>query len=112
MSMENMIHIAQVVIAVLFGGLALYFKSKVKLTEKVSGLIAEAEDTYKSYTKAGGMKFEWVIAHLYVYVPAWLRPLITKDVIGRIVQFVFDNVQSYAKMQLDKLTDKVVETHG
>lgn len=109
MSMENMIQIAQIVIAIIFGGLALYFKSKVKLTEKVSGLIAEAEDTYKSYTKAGGMKFEWVVTRLYVYVPVWLRPLITKDVIGRIVQFVFDNVESYAKMQLDKLTDKVAK---
>ena len=109
MSMENMIQIAQIVIAIIFGGLALYFKSKVKLTEKVSGLIAQAEDTYKSYTKAGGMKFEWVVTRLYVYVPVWLRPLITKDVIGRIVQFVFDNVESYAKMQLDKLTDKVAK---
>ena len=109
MSMENMIQIAQIVIAIIFGGLALYFKSKVKLTEKVSGLIAEAEDTYKSYTKAGGMKFEWVVTRLYVYVPVWLRPLITQDVIGRIVQFVFDNVESYAKMQLDKLTDKVAK---
>ena len=109
MSMENMIQIAQIVIAIIFGGLALYFKSKVKLTEKVSGLIAEAEDTYKSYTKAGGMKFEWVVTRLYVYVPVWLRPLITREVIGRIVQFVFDNVESYAKMQLDKLTDKVAK---
>jgi len=109
MSMENMIQIAQIVIAIIFGGLALYFKSKVKLTEKVSGLIAQAEDTYKSYTKAGGMKFEWVVTRLYVYVPVWLRPLITREVIGRIVQFVFDNVESYAKMQLDKLTDKVAK---
>jgi len=107
--MENMIQIAQIVIAIIFGGLALYFKSKVKLTEKVSGLIAEAEDTYKSYTKAGGMKFEWVVTRLYVYVPVWLRPLITKDVIGRIVQYIFDNIESYAKMQLDKLTDKVAK---
>ena len=109
MSMENMIQIAQIVIAIIFGGLALYFKSKVKLTEKVSGLIAEAEDTYKSYTKAGTKKMNWVVTRLYVYVPAWLRPIITPKVLEQIVQFVFDNVESYAKMQLDKLTDKVAK---
>lgn len=109
MSMENMIQIAQIVIAIIFGGLALYFKSKVKLTEKVSGLIAQAEDTYKSATKAGDEKMNWVVTRLYVYVPAWFRPVITPKVLEQIVQFVFDNVESYAKMQLDKLTDKVAK---
>lgn len=109
MNVETIIEAAKVAVAIILGGFALYFKSKVKLTEKVSGLIAEAEDTYKSYTKAGGEKMNWVVTRLYVYVPVWLRPLITREVIGRIVQFVFDNVESYAKIQLDKLTDKVAK---
>ena len=109
MNVETIIEAAKVAVAIILGGFALYYKSKTALVEKTTGLIAQAEDTYKSYTKAGGMKFEWVVTRLYVYVPVWLRPLITKDVIGRIVQFVFDNVESYAKIQLDKLTDKVAK---
>lgn len=109
MNVETIIEAAKVAVAIILGGFALYFKSKVKLTEKVSGLIAEAEDTYKSYTKAGGEKMNWVVTRLYVYVPAWLRPIITPKVLEQIVQFVFDNVESYAKIQLDKLTEKVAK---
>lgn len=109
MNIETIIEAAKVAVAIILGGFALYFKSKVKLTEKVSELIAQAEDTYKSYTKAGTKKMNWVVTRLYVYVPAWLRPIITPKVLEQIVQFVFDNVQSYAKMQLDKLTDKVAK---
>lgn len=109
MNIETIMEVAKIAVAVIFGGFALYFKSKVKLTEKVSGLIAEAEDTYKSYTKAGTAKMEWVVTRLYVYVPAWLRPIITPKVLEQIVQFVFDNVESYAKIQLDKLTEKVAK---
>lgn len=109
MTAETIIEVAKVAVAIIFGGFALYFKSKVKLTEKVTSLIAEAEDTYKSATKAGGQKLEWVVTRLYVYVPAWLRPIITPKVLEQIVQFVFDNVQAYAKMQLDKVVDKVVK---
>lgn len=109
MTFETALEILKLAALILFGGFALYFKSKTVLTEKVTGLIAQAEDTYKDATKAGGAKFDWVVNHLYVYVPAWLRPLITREVIGQIVQFVFDSVQSYAKLQLDRMTDKVVK---
>lgn len=107
MSMETVFEVIKWAAILLLGGLSLYFKSKAALTEKVSGLIVQAEDTYKSATKSGGQKMNWVVDHLYIYVPIWLRPLITRSVIERIVQFVFDNIEAYAKMQLDKLVDAI-----
>lgn len=109
MSIETIFEIIKWVAILLLGGLSLYFKSKTALIEKVTGYIAQAEIKYKEATKAGGQKFEWVIDHLYVYVPAWLRPLITREVISQIVQYVFDGVQAYAKLQLDRLTDKAAK---
>lgn len=107
MTFENILEILKVVGFVVLGGFALYFKSKSALAEKVTSLIAQAENKYKEATKAGGQKFEWVIDHLYVYVPVWLRPLITREVISQIVQYIFDGVQAYAKLQLDKLVGEV-----
>lgn len=109
MSIETALEILKLAALILFGGFALYFKSKAVLVEKVTGYITQAEIKYKEATKAGGQKFEWVIDHLYVYVPVWLRPIITRDVIGQIAQYVFDSVESYAKLQLDRLTDKVAK---
>lgn len=109
MTFETVLEILKIVGLVILGGFTLYFKSKAVLVEKVAGYITQAEIKYKEATKAGGQKFEWVIDHLYVYVPAWLRPLITREVISQIVQYVFDGVQAYAKLQLDRLTDKVAK---
>jgi len=109
MTFETALEILKLAALILFGGFALYFKSKAVLIEKVTGYITQAEIKYKEATKAGGQKFEWVIDRLYVYVPAWLRPLITREVISQIVQYVFDGVQAYAKLQLDRLTDKVAK---
>ena len=107
MSADSILEGIKILLAVTLGGFVMYYKSKVQLIKKVSGLIAEAEDTFKSVTKSGGQKFEWVVDRLFVYVPAWLRPLITKEVIGRMVQFTFDSIEKYAKTQLDKLAEKV-----
>ena len=44
---------------------------------------------------------------LYGLVPKVLKPLITRKVIGQIVQFAFEKGEAYAKMQLDKFADTI-----
>ena len=70
--------------------------------------IARAEREFEG-TKRGGEKFAWVVNGLYNLLPDTLKPFIGKDLIESIVQSVFDSVEGYAKLQLDRLVDKVTE---
>ncbi len=90
----------------LLGGCALYFNYNGRLKEKAASLIVQAEEAYKDVTKAGGQKFSWVVDTLYSMVPLVLRPLITRAFLEVLVQGVFDSVQEYAKIQLDRLFAK------
>lgn len=89
------------------GGLSLYFSGKSKLLATVAQFIADAEELYKDSTKAGGRKFQWVVGRLHGLLPAPLRLVFTRELIGAIVQNVFDAVERYAKQQLDKATDRI-----
>lgn len=91
------------VLMVLFGSLSLYFKTKNNLLHKASELITNAEELYRDTTKAGGKKFEWVVEQLHALIPAPLRMVFSKELLGSIVQGAFDLIQRYAKMQLDKV---------
>ena len=88
------------------GFVAIYFKEKTKVVQQISEKIAEAEDIYKDYTKAGQEKFNWVCDVIYSYVPAILKPFITREFIGNLVQKVFDSIEAYTTQQLDKVFNK------
>ena len=105
MTVENIITVLGAVGYILLGGLALYLNTKGNLKEKAAGFIADAEEQYQDATKAGGAKFEWAVEQLYGLVPKVLKPLITRKVIGQIVQFAFEKGEAYAKMQLDKFAN-------
>lgn len=102
----NWVQIIIDVLMVIFGFLSIYIKTKTDIYEQVSGKIAEAEDLYKDYTKSGNLKFQWVVETLYSYIPAIMKPFITKEFIGGIVQKAFDSIEKYAEAQLDKLLSK------
>ncbi len=87
----------------LLGGGALYFHYNDRLKAKTSALILQAEQQYQDVTKAGGQKFSWVVESLYAMIPLLLRPLVTRAFLEELVQSVFDNIQEYAKLQLDRL---------
>lgn len=91
------------ILMVLFGGLSLYLKTKNNLLSKANELIGDAEALYKDTTKAGGRKFEWVVAQLYALIPAPLRVVFSKELLGTVVQGAFDLIERYTKMQLDKV---------
>lgn len=99
---------------VVVGGFAIYFQYNKKLQEKIADitaqaiiLIKEAEVAYKDTTKAGGLKFEFVVQQLYKLVPKMLQPILTKQAIADIVQRTFEQIEAYAKQKLDSVSDKI-----
>lgn len=109
MDIGLILEIVKYALLVLFGGLAIYYNTNAKLNKKVDEYIDKAEVKYNDATKAGGEKFEWVVTKLYGFVPAIMKPFITRDMVGAIVQGAFDSIESYGKQQLDKLSDKVID---
>ncbi len=116
MTVENIIEILKILGYIILGGLTLYFKSSeyaqkilAKIKSAAPSTIAQAEQEYASATKAGGAKMAWAVNRLYVYVPKWLQPFISRDTVEQIVQFIFDGIETYAKTQLDRLAGKVAE---
>ena len=105
----NWYSIIVTILMVIGGFLAEYFKTKQKLWDKVNEYIDQAEEAYKNVTKAGKEKFNHVVSVLFELVPVPLRIIITKEMIGNIVQKAFDAIASYASKQLDKVVDKIAE---
>ena len=103
----NLVSIILTALLVVGGFFISYFKTSAKLKEKAGGLIAEAENQYRDWTKAGGKKFTWVCDQLYNITPVWLKPLLTPSVIESIVQTAFDFIADYAEQQLDKTVGKL-----
>ena len=107
MDTQSVISITLTVLLVVGGFFISYFRTNAKLKEKAGGLIAEAENQYRTWTKAGNQKFEWVCDQLYNITPVWLKPLLTPSVIESIVQTAFDFIADYAEQQLDKAVGKL-----
>lgn len=121
MELEQVIEIVKYGLITICGGLSLYFKYSTKaqtkakqiqetiadITAKAVIFIKEAEERYKDVTNAGDQKFEEVVTKLYDLVPSALRNIITRDMIAQIVQSTFDEIEAYAKTQLDKAVDKI-----
>ena len=53
MNMNTILMILQIVLYVILGGLAIWFKQNVKLRTKVAELINKAEELYTDTTNAG-----------------------------------------------------------
>lgn len=95
-------------LTVVLGFLISYLKTKSKLKDLVLRYIVQAEDSFKDM-KAGSKKFEYVVSRIYNLIPVFLKPIFTKDVIGKIVQNSFDYMQNYARQQLDKAIDTKIK---
>jgi len=108
-NLDMILQIALPLLAVILGALSAYFAENEKLQNGAIKYIAEAEEIYKDTTKAGGIKFAFVIDSLYNLVPAPLRIIITRNLIEGIVQSSFDSIEEYAKIQMDKAVNKYIE---
>lgn len=105
----NIYSIITTVLMVVFGFLCSYIRTKVELVNQAGVFINEAEEEYINVTKAGNLKFEYVLNALYDnVVPTPLKMFISKQMVSDIIQKVFDQAESYATKQLDKVVDKIV----
>ena len=107
MNMNTILMILQIVLYVILGGLAIWFKQNVKLRTKVAELINKAEELYTDTTKAGGQKFEWVVNTLYALLPKAMQVVIPRSMVETIVQNVFDQMKEFAKKTLDNEAGKI-----
>jgi hypothetical protein len=108
MEFQEVLQIIGSVLVVILGYLSLYMKKRGDLVSMVTTAIAYAEDKYKA-TGAGGEKFEWVVDKLYSGIPAYLRPMISRKDVEKLVQSTFDEIEKYADMQLNGFVDKFVD---
>jgi len=94
------------VVGLAIGFLATYFKTEGKVLSKVSTFIIKAEEEYANTSKAGSLKKKWVVSELSKYIPLFLKGIITDEVLGVLVENVFQSIQSYAELQLTKYLNK------
>lgn len=103
----NIYSIITTVLVIVFGYLVSYAKTKTALISKAGEFINKAEDEYKSVSKSGNIKFEYVTGVLYESIPTPMKMFITKPMVDEITQKVFDQIADFATKQLDKVVDNI-----
>lgn len=103
MDWQLIINIAAGVALILGAFLIEYFKTSSVFRGFIAQLISDAEWMFSDVEKAGKQKMAWVIAKLYGYIPAILRPLFPSGKLEEIVQIVFDKVKDFADLQVERL---------
>lgn len=107
MSTELILSILETMLYAILLFASYFFTKRGKLYEYAERAISMAENTYKDATKAGGKKFEYAVDLVYTQIPPALRVFFTRDMIAEIIQSVFDRMEDYAKMQIDKIATNV-----
>lgn len=86
-----------------------YLKAKGAVTEEAAHQIAVAEEVYASAEKAGEKKMQLCIDTLYELVPYQVRLFLTREMIGQIVQKVFDEVEKYKNVWIEASAEKLAQ---
>ena len=108
MELTVIMNVIELVLYILLGGLALWFKTNSKINNVVNGLIAKAEEEFTGF-KQGNEKFQAVVKWLYDLIPNYLKPFFPQKFIEALIQNAFEQSAAYAKQQLDKVVDKVLD---
>lgn len=85
-----------------------YLKAKGEVTEEAAHQIAVAEEAFSTVEKAGKQKMELCIDVLYGMIPGQVKIFFTREMIGEIVQRVFDNVEKYKDAWIDKAASELI----
>ena len=85
-----------------------YLKAKGEITEEAAHQIAVAEEAFATMEKAGEKKMQYCIDALYDLIPAPVKLFLTREMIGEIVQRVFDNVEKYKEAWIDKAASELI----
>lgn len=108
MELTVIINVIELVLYIILGGLALWFKTNSKINNAVNGLIAKAEEEFSGF-KQGNEKFQAVVNWLYDLIPNYLKPFFPQKFIEALIQNAFEQSAAYAKKQLDKVVDKILD---
>ena len=85
-----------------------YLKAKGEITEEAAHQIAVAEEVYSTVEKAGERKKNLCIDALYDMIPAPVKRFFTREMIGEIVQKVFDQVEKYKDVWVEAAAQELV----
>lgn len=96
------------VLSVVAQFLAAYLKAKGVVTEEAAHQIAVAEEAFATVEHAGKQKMECCIDALYALIPSQVRIFFSREMVGQIVQKVFDQVERYKDKHVQELADKLV----
>ena len=108
MEMTVIVNVIEIVLYIILGGIAIWFKTNAKINKAVNGLIDKAEDEFTGF-KQGNEKFQAVTDWIYEIIPSSLKAFFPKKFIEELIQNAFEQSASYAKKQLDKVVDKALD---
>ena len=97
------------VLSVVAQFIAAYLKAKGVVTEEAAHQIAVAEEAFSTVEHAGKQKMELCIDALYGLIPAQVRIFFTREMIGQIVQKVFDEVEKYKNVWIESSAEKLTQ---
>ena len=96
----------QIIITILWiilGFFATYVKTRTDIIETAEGLIAQAEEAYADVNKSGSQKMKYVVSIIMNMIPSPFQVIFDEETVEKIVQGVFDSIDKYAQVQLDKV---------
>lgn len=108
MEMTVILGVVQVVLYILLGGLAIWFKTNGKLNKAVDSLIDKAEEEFTGF-KQGNERFNAVVAWLYDLIPSPIKPFFPQKFVESLVQNAFNQIASFSKKQMDKVVNDIME---
>lgn len=85
-----------------------YLKAKGVVTEEAAHQIAVAEEAFATVEHAGKQKMECCIDALYALIPSQVRIFFSREMVGQIVQKVFDQVEKYKDVWVQSAAEKLV----
>lgn len=96
------------VLSVVAQFIAAYLKAKGHITEEAAHQIAIAEEAFSTVEHAGKQKMQLCIDALYALIPAPVKMFFTREMVGDIVQKVFDQVEKYKDVWVQAAAEKLV----
>ena len=85
-----------------------YLKAKGAITEEAAHQIAVAEEAFATVEKAGEKKMQLCIDALYNMIPAPVKMFFTREMIGQIVQKVFDQIEHYKDVWVEAAAESII----
>lgn len=111
-TITTILPIVEPIAIIVIGYIVTFISTRVNIANKISTVIAKTERKYektkKEYTSSE--KLDYAVNLLYGYVPAFIKPFVSKDTLKSSIQLAFEEIEEYANIQLDKVVNKIETT--